>query len=57
MTRELPVGTVAAVLAEVVRGVAVADLAGGAVVVTVDPADLGMFACYASNVDVTDIGA
>lgn len=103
--RELPVGTVAAVLAEVVRGrprdagvfaglrrervevypvdtrvgvragqllggagagsesavdafvVAVADLAGGAIVATVDPADLGLFASYASNVVVADIGA
>lgn len=103
--RELPVGTVAAVLAEVVRGhprdagvfaglrrervevhpvdtrvgvragqllgsaragseraidsfiVAVADLAGGAVIATVDISDLELFAAYASNVAVADIGA
>ncbi len=103
--RELPVGTVSAVLAEVVRGhrrdagvfaglrrervevypvdtrvgvragqllgtvgagseravdafiVAVADLAGGAVVATVDSADLGLLASYASNVAVVDISA
>jgi predicted nucleic acid-binding protein len=101
--RELPVGTVAAVLAEVVRGqrrdagvfaglrrervevypvntrvgvragqllgsagvgseravaafiVSVADLAGGAVVATVDKSDLDMFATYAVNVLVEDI--
>jgi len=103
--RELPVGTVAAVLAEVVRGhrrdasvfaglrrervevypvdtrvgvragqllgsggagseravdafiVAVADLAGGAVVATVDKADLELFASCAANVTVEDIRA
>jgi predicted nucleic acid-binding protein len=103
--RELPVGTVSAVLAEVVRGhrrdagvfaglrrervevypvdtrvgvragqllgtagagseravdafiVAVADLAGGAVVATVDSADLGLLASYASNVAVVDLSA
>ena len=103
--RELPVGTVAAVLAEVVRGhprdaevfaglrrervevhpvdsrvavragqllgsarsgseravdafvVAVADLAGGAVVATVDADDLRMLSTYASHVVVADIGA
>lgn len=103
--RELPVGTVSAVLAEVVRGhrrdagvfaglrrervevypvdtrvgvragqllgtagagseravdafiVAVADLAGGAVVATVDSADLGLLASDASNVAVVDISA
>ena len=102
--RELPVGTVAAVLAEVVRGrpqdvgvfaglrrervevhpvdtrtgvragqllgragagsehavdaflVADADLAGGAVIATVDTADLTLFAAYATNVVVADIG-
>lgn len=32
--------------------VAVADLAGGAVVATVDPAGLGLLAGYASNVVV-----
>ena len=101
--RSLPVGTVAAVLAEVVRGrrqdaevfaglrrervevypvdtrvgiragqllgaarsgseraidaflVAVADLAGGALIATVDVADLERFAAYASNVTVADI--
>jgi predicted nucleic acid-binding protein len=101
--RDLPVGTVAAVLAEVVRGrprdagvfaglrrervevypvdtrvgvragqllgsagagsehavdafiIAVADLAEGAVVATVDPTDLELFASYAYNVVVTDI--
>jgi predicted nucleic acid-binding protein len=103
--RELPVGTVAAVLAEVVRGhpsdagvfaglrrervevhpvdsrvgvragrllgstgagperavdafvVAVADLAGGAVIATVDAGDYEDLAAYASNVVVADIGA
>ena len=103
--RELSVGTVAAVLAEVVRGhphtaevfaglrrervevhpvdsrvavragqllgstrsgseravdafvVAVADLAGGAVVATVDADDLRMLATYAAHVVVADIGA
>lgn len=103
--RSLPVGTVAAVLAEVVRGramdasvfaglrrervevypvdtrvgvrggqllgaigagsekavdafiVAVADLAGGAVIATVDTADLESLAGHASNVVVADIGA
>ncbi len=103
--RELPVGTVSAVLAEVVCGhrrdagvfaglrrervevypvdtrvgvragqllgtvgagseravdafiVAVADLAGGAVVATVDSADLGLLASYASNVAVVDLSA
>lgn len=102
-TRELPVATVASVLAEVVRGrpadagvfaglrrervevhpvdtrvgvragqllgrigagsemavdaftVAVADLAGGAVVATVDPKDLQRLATHASNVVVADI--
>jgi predicted nucleic acid-binding protein len=102
--RELPVGTVAAVLAEVVGGhqrdagvfaglrrervkvypvdtrvgvragqllgsaragseraidsfvVAVADLAGGAVIATVDTADLERLAAYATNVAVADIG-
>lgn len=101
--RRLPVGTVAAVLAEVVRGhprdaavfaglrrervevhpvdtragvragqllgaarvgsehavdafiVAVADLAGGAVIATVDVGDLAMFAEHASNVVVADL--
>src|SRR5713226_2436200 len=101
--RELPVGTVAAVLAEVVRGrrqdaevfaglrrervevypvdtrvgvragqllgaarsgseravdafiVAVADLAGGAVIATVDLADLERFAAQATNVAIADI--
>lgn len=103
--RELPIGTVAAVLAEVVRGhprdaavfaglrrqrvevypvdtrvgvrggqllgrvgagsehavdafvVAVADLAGGALVATVDPDDIESFAAYAANVVVADIRA
>jgi predicted nucleic acid-binding protein len=103
--RELPIGTAADVLAEVVRGqrrdagvfaglrrervevypvdtrvgvragqllgsakvgseravdafvVAVADLAGGAVIATVDKADLELFASYASNVAVEDIRA
>lgn len=103
--RELPVGTVAAVLAEVVRGhprdagvfaglrrervqvypvdtrvgvraghllanigagshkavdafvIAVADLSGGAVVATVDTADLDQLAAHASNVVIADIGA
>lgn len=102
--RELPVGTVAAVLAEVVRGrrsgagvfaglrrervevhpvdtrsgvragqllgkvdagsemavdafvVAVADLAGGAIVATVDVKDLSRLAAHASHVHVSDIG-
>ncbi len=102
-TRELPVGTVAAVLAEVVRGrprdagvfaglrrervevypvdaragvragqllgrvaagselsidafiVAVADLAGGAVVATVDVADLRRLASHATNVAIADL--
>ena len=102
--RELPVGTAAAVLAEVVRGhprdagvfaglrrqrvevypvdtrvgvragqllgavgagsetavdafvVAVADLAGGAVIATVDVADLESLAAHSSNVLVADIG-
>jgi predicted nucleic acid-binding protein len=104
--RELPVATVAAVLAEVVRGrpadagvfaglrrervevypvdtrtgvraglllgragagagselavdafvVAVADLAGGAVVATVDTADMELLAADAANVVVADIG-
>ena len=102
--RELPVATVAAVLAEVVRGhpgdagvfaglrrervqvhpvdtsvgvragqllssartgsihavdaflVAVADLAGGAVVATVDTADLEPFAQHTTNVVIADIG-
>jgi predicted nucleic acid-binding protein len=102
--RELPVATVAAVLAEVVRGrpadasvfaglrrervevhpvdtrtgvragqllgsagagsdlaidsfvVAVADLAGGAVVATVDTADLTVLAAHATDVVVADIG-
>jgi predicted nucleic acid-binding protein len=101
--RELPVGTVAAVLAEVVRGhprdagvfaglrrervevhpvdtrvgvragqllgaarsgseraidafvVGVADLAGGAVIATVDTSDMEAFAIHASNVVVADI--
>lgn len=101
--RELPIGTVAAVLAEVVRGrsqdagvfaglrrervevypvdtrvgvraghllgsigegseraidsfiVAVADLAGGAIVATVDVDDLELLAGHASNVVVADI--
>lgn len=101
--RELPVATVASVLAEVVRGrradagvfaglrrervevhpvdtrvgvraghllggvgagsemavdaftVAVADLAGGAIVATVDPGDLERLATHASNVLVADI--
>jgi predicted nucleic acid-binding protein len=103
--RELPVGTVAAVLTEVIQGhprdagvfaglrrervevhpvdtrvgvragqllgraraaselaidsfiVAVADLAGGAVIATVDTSDLERLAAYASNVAVADIGA
>ncbi len=103
--RELPVATVAAVLAEVVRGhprdagvfaglrrervevhpvdtrvgiragqllgsaragseqavdsfvIAVADLAGGAVVATVDTSDLDALAAHASNVTIADIGA
>ena len=103
--RQLPIGTVAAVLAEVVRGhprdagvfsglrwdrvqvhpvdtrvgvragqllgasgagsdlaidafiVAAADLMGGAVVATVDAADLGMLAELASNVVIADIGS
>ena len=103
--RELPIGTVAAVLAEVVRGrtqdagvfaglrrervevypvdtrvgvragqllgsmgegseraidsfiVAVADLAGGAIVATVDVDDLELLAGHASNVVVADIRA
>ncbi len=103
--RQLAIGTVAAVLAEVVRGhprdagvfaglrrervevhrvdtrvgvragqllgaaglgseqaidafvVAVADLAGGALVATVDAADLRRLATHASNVAVADIGA
>jgi predicted nucleic acid-binding protein len=103
--RSLPVGTAAAVLAEVVRGhardagvfaglrrervevypvdtrvgvragqllgaigagsesavdafiVAVADLAGGAVIATVDMADLTSLADHASNVVIADIGA
>lgn len=102
--RELPVATVAAVLAEVVRGrpadagvfaglrrervevypvdtrtgvraglllgsadagselavdafvVAVADLAGGAVVATVDTADFETLAAHAENVVIADIG-
>lgn len=102
--RELPVGVVAAVLAEVVRGkpadagvfaginresvevypvdtrtgvragqllgavgagsemavdafvVAVADLAGGAVIVTVDANDMNLLASYASRVITTSIG-
>jgi hypothetical protein len=101
--RDLPVGTVAAVLAEVVRGrpgdaavfsglrrervqvhpvdtrtgvragqllgatrrrsdvavdafvVAVADLAGGAVIATVDVADMNVLAGYAMNVKVASI--
>ena len=101
--RSLPVGTVAAVLAEVVRGrrqdakvfaglrrervevypvdtrvgvragqllgatgsgseravdaflVAAADLAGGALIATVDVADLERFAAHATNVTVADI--
>ena len=103
--RELGIGTVAAVLAEVVRGhprdagvfaglrrervevhpvdtrvgiragqllgsvragseqaidafiVAVADLAGGAIIATVDTADLALLAAYASNVAIADIAA
>jgi len=103
--RDLPIATVAAVLAEVVRGrpadagvfaglrrervvvhpvdtrvgvragqllgsvgvgselavdafvVAVADLAGGAVVATVDASDLGMLAAHAVGVSVADIGS
>ena len=103
--RELPVGTVAAVLAELVRGhprdagvfaglrrervevhpvdtrvgiragqllgsaragleqavdsfiIALADLAGGAVVATVDTSDLDALAAHASNVTIADIGA
>jgi predicted nucleic acid-binding protein len=103
--RELPVGTCAAVLAEVVRGhrrdaavfaglrrervevypvdarvgvragqllgaaragsehavdaflVAVADLAGGAIVATVDTTDLELLASNASRVAIADIGA
>jgi predicted nucleic acid-binding protein len=103
--RELPIGTVAAVLAEVVRGhprdaavfaglrrervevypvdtrvgvragqllgraragseraidsfiVAVADLADGAVIATVDTSDLELLAAYTSNVTIADIGA
>jgi len=103
--RELPVGTVAAVLAEVVRGrprdagvfaglrrervevypvdtrvgvragqllgsagvgsdravdsfvIAVADLAGGAVVATVDVADLELLASHGANVAIADIRA
>lgn len=102
---DLPVATVAAVLAEVVRGrladagvfaglrrervmvhpvdtrtgvragqllgsvgagselavdafvIAVADLAGGAVVATVDASDLGMLAAHAVNVFVADISS
>lgn len=102
--RELPVATVAAVLAEVVRGrpqdaglfaglrrervevhpvdsrvgvragqllgatrsgsecavdafvVAVADLAGGAVIATVDPRDLDRLAAHSTNVVTADIG-
>jgi predicted nucleic acid-binding protein len=102
--RELPVGTVAAVLAEVVRGqprdagvfaglrrervevhpvdtrvgvragqllgatrsgsehavdafvVAVADLAGGAVIATVDPQDMSRLAAHAAHVAIADIG-
>ena len=102
--RDLPIATVAAVLAEVVRGrpadagvfaglhrervevhpvdtrvgvragrllgrvgagsemaidaftVAVADMAGGAVVATVDPGDLSRLAAHASGVAVADIG-
>jgi predicted nucleic acid-binding protein len=101
--RDLPVGTVAAVLAEVVRGrpadagvfaglrrervevhpvdtrtgvragqllgaagfgsqlavdafvVAVADLAGGAIIATVDPDDLGRLAIHATRVTIADI--
>jgi len=101
---QLPVGTVAAVLAEVVGGhprdagvfaglrrervevypvdtragvragqllgaagagsehaihafiVAIADLRGGAIVATVDTADLGRVASYASHVAIADIG-
>lgn len=101
--RELPVGTVASVLAEVVRGrradagvfaglrrervevhsvdtrvgvragqllgkvqsgsdmavdaftVAVADLAGGAIIVTTDPKDLRRLAAYAERVVIADI--
>lgn len=104
-SRQLPVATVAAVLAEVVRGhprdaavfaglrrervevypvdtrvgvraghllgsvksgseravdafvVAVGDLAGGAVIATVDKADLDLLADHASNVVVVDIHA
>ena len=37
--------------------VAVADLAGGAVVATADRADLGLVAGYVSNVVVADISA
>jgi predicted nucleic acid-binding protein len=103
--RELPIGTVAAVLAKVVRGhprdagvfaglrrervevhpvdtrvgiragqllgsarlgsdravdsfiVAVADLAGGAIVATVDAPDLERLAAHATNVSVAAIGA
>lgn len=103
--RELPVGTVAAALAEVVRGhprdagvfaglrrervqvypvdtrvgvraghllasigagsqkavdafvIAVADLSGGAVVATVDTADLDQLAAHAPNVVIANIGA
>src|SRR3954454_959208 len=102
--RELPVGTVAAVLAEVVRGqardagvfaglrrdrvevypvdtrvgvragqllgavragseqavdafvVAVADLAGGAIIATTDPKDMNRLARHAANVLTADIG-
>jgi predicted nucleic acid-binding protein len=102
-SRELPVGTVAAVLAEVVRGrpadaglfagvrrervevypvetrvgvragqllgkirggsemaidaliVAVADLAGGAIIATTDPKDLKRLAAYAERVLIADI--
>lgn len=102
--RELPVGTVAAVLAEVVRGqprdagvfaglrrervvvhpvdtrvgvragqllgatgsgsehavdafvVAVADLAGGAVIATADPRDLKRLAAHATHVAIADVG-
>lgn len=102
--RELPIGTAAAVLAEVVRGhprdagvfagvrrervevhavdtrvgvragqllgaarsgseraidafvIAIADLAGGAVVATVDTSDLELLAVHASNVVIADIG-
>lgn len=103
--RELPIGTVAAVLAEVVRGhprdagvfgglrrervevypvdtrvgvragrllgaaavgseravdafvVAVGDLAGGALVATVDISDLELLAAHATNVVVADLSA